>query len=105
MTNTKTKSFFFLLQVWKRSGAWFFKGIPKYTTPKQRMHDTGKFSSSPKNRMENQGPRKGSIRSYHTWCRGRGGSSNKITYGGKRQKEERQKLNHLLFGRLEEIPY
>ncbi|CAE1269120.1 RPH3A [Acanthosepion pharaonis] len=68
-------------EVWKRSGAWFFKGIPKYTTPKQRMHDTGKFSSSPKNRMDNQGPRKGSIRSYHTWSRGRGGS-NKNNYGG-----------------------
>lgn len=65
-------------EVWKRSGAWFFKGIPKYTTPKQRMHDTGKFSSSPKNRMENQGPRKGSIRSYHTWSRGRGGSNRNI---------------------------
>ena len=59
-------------QVWKRSGAWFFKGIPKYTIPEKKM-TTSKYTG---NRMgqEMRGSlknRPGSTRRYNTWSTGR----------------------------------
>ncbi|CAI9715995.1 double C2-like domain-containing protein beta isoform X1 [Octopus vulgaris] len=70
-------------EVWKRSGAWFFKGIPKYTVPKHH-HEGGKFSSNARNQLEtsaHQKGRSGSFRSYNTWSRGRH-NGNKEGFGG-----------------------
>ncbi|XP_064585170.1 rab effector Noc2 isoform X2 [Zonotrichia leucophrys gambelii] len=59
-------------KVWKRSGAWFYKGLPKYITPLK--------SSSSSRALEMQGqpwqePESvGSSRSF-TWARGKGVSS------------------------------
>ncbi|XP_026652989.2 rab effector Noc2 isoform X5 [Zonotrichia albicollis] len=59
-------------EVWKRSGAWFYKGLPKYITPLK--------SSSSSRALEMQGqpwqePESvGSSRSF-TWARGKGVSS------------------------------
>ncbi|XP_054143019.1 rab effector Noc2 [Melozone crissalis] len=59
-------------EVWKRSGAWFYKGLPKYITPLK--------SSSSSRALELQGqpwqePESvGSSRSF-TWARGKGVSS------------------------------
>ncbi|KAM3660951.1 rab effector Noc2 [Ammospiza maritima maritima] len=59
-------------EVWKRSGAWFYKGLPKYITPLK--------SSSSSRALEMQGQpwqepeRVGSSRSF-TWARGKGVSS------------------------------
>ncbi|KAM7001368.1 rab effector Noc2 [Passerculus sandwichensis] len=58
-------------EVWKRSGAWFYKGLPKYITP---------LKSSSSRALEMQGQpwqepeRIGSSRSF-TWARGKGVSS------------------------------
>ncbi|XP_059343145.1 rab effector Noc2 isoform X2 [Ammospiza nelsoni] len=59
-------------KVWKRSGAWFYKGLPKYITPLK--------SSNSSRALEMQGQpwqepeRVGSSRSF-TWARGKGVSS------------------------------
>lgn len=33
-------------EIWKKSGAWFFKSIPKYVLPGQRINKTDEDSSS-----------------------------------------------------------
>ncbi|GAB1597616.1 rabphilin-3A-like [Argonauta hians] len=70
-------------EVWKRSGAWFFKGIPKYIVPKH--HESGKFSSNSKNLLDvstHPKGRSGSFRSYNTWSRGGRQNGNKDGFGG-----------------------
>ena len=62
-------------QVWKRSGAWFFKGLPKYVIPEKKNEGSkhgggpgkgkGDYRESPKGRT-------GSLRHYNNWSRGRG---------------------------------
>lgn len=61
-----------LKQVWKRSGAWFFKGIPKYVLPEKKL-ETSKLGGQ-KGHREMRGSmrsRPGSVRGYNTWSRGR----------------------------------
>lgn len=63
-------------EVWKRSGAWFFKGLPKYTLP-EKQKESGKHTKHirPQLRGSFRG-RPGSVRdSSYTWHRARGGSS------------------------------
>ena len=74
----------FLLQLWKRSGAWFFKGIPKYIIPSSKKSDGGLESSrsygSPKARPETKatrGPGTPTSRNYNTWSRGGSGGRSK----------------------------
>ena len=72
-------------EVWKRSGAWFFKGIPKYTIPEKKMA-TSKYTG---NRMgqEMRGSlknRPGSTRRYNTWSTGR---PNQASYGESSDQE------------------
>ncbi|KAL5017555.1 hypothetical protein ScPMuIL_007144 [Solemya velum] len=63
-------------EVWKRSGAWFFKGIPKYVLPDKKMEPVAPVKHTGKaTRIEsrgNQRQRPGSVRNYNTWSRGRG---------------------------------
>lgn len=63
-------------EVWKRSGAWFFKGLPKYILPEKKT-DNPKQTNG-KDLKSSQKGRTGSIRSYNTWSRGRG---NQVSYG------------------------
>ncbi|KAL8613189.1 hypothetical protein ACOMHN_042998 [Nucella lapillus] len=63
--------------VWKRSGAWFFKGLPKYTLPEKKVEGPGKHLSRMRPQLRGSfRARPGSVRdSNYTWHRARGGSS------------------------------
>lgn len=62
-------------QVWKRSGAWFYKGLPKYILPLKTpgRADDSHFRPLP---MEPTEPKPRSIETsrIYTWARGRGKS-------------------------------
>lgn len=61
-----------VLQVWKRSGAWFFKGIPKYVLPEKKT-GAAKYTAS-RLGQDVRGSiksRPGTTRQYNTWSRGR----------------------------------
>ncbi|NXL55884.1 DOC2B protein, partial [Chordeiles acutipennis] len=60
-------------EVWKRSGAWFYKGLPKYITPLKSSSKSSELSSQP---WQNEPPvleaeSVSASRSF-TWARGRG---------------------------------
>ncbi|XP_048728473.1 rabphilin-3A-like isoform X2 [Ostrea edulis] len=59
-------------EVWKRSGAWFFKGIPKYVLPEKKS-ESSKVGGHRGHREVpgSMRSRPGSIRSHTTWHRGR----------------------------------
>lgn len=62
-------------QVWKRSGAWFYKGLPKYITPLKSSSRAGEVPSQPW-QSEAAVLEAGSVgtgRSF-TWARGKGWS-------------------------------
>ncbi|XP_064612197.1 rabphilin-3A-like isoform X2 [Liolophura sinensis] len=74
-------------EVWKRSGAWFFKGIPKYTIPEKKVEAGGLKYHGSLNRGRHEGRsqranRPGSVRTYNTWSRGGAGS-----YGDSSEQE------------------
>lgn len=64
-------------EVWKRSGAWFFKGLPKYILPEKKA-EISKMGNGKDSHKGSFKGRTGSIRSYNTWSRGRG---NQASYG------------------------
>ncbi|XP_074640425.1 rabphilin-3A-like [Tubulanus polymorphus] len=74
-------------EVWKRSGAWFFKGIPKYTIPSKRV-DGGKYGNSRGRLTENKPGartnRPSSSRTYQTWSKARNKSQ---SYGESSDQE------------------
>lgn len=61
-----------LLQVWKRSGAWFYKGLPKYILPPKTpgLADDPHFRPQPMEPTE-QEPRNTDTSRVYTWARGR----------------------------------
>ncbi|XP_071181463.1 rabphilin-3A-like isoform X2 [Mytilus galloprovincialis] len=64
-------------EVWKRSGAWFFKGIPKYILPEKKTGPS-KYAVS-RLGQETRGSvksRPGSTRQYNTWSTGRPSQAN-----------------------------
>lgn len=72
-------------EVWKRSGAWFFKGIPKYVIPEKKA-DISKHGGH-KGQREMRGSlrsRPGSTRGYNTWSRGR---ASHASYGESSEQE------------------
>ncbi|XP_065934669.1 double C2-like domain-containing protein beta isoform X4 [Magallana gigas] len=74
-------------EVWKRSGAWFFKGIPKYVLPEKKL-ETSKLAGQ-KGHKEMRGSmrsRPGSVRGYNTWSRGRA-SHGQSSYGESSEQE------------------
>jgi len=62
-----------LQQVWKRSGAWFYKGLPKYIMPLKSSGKCGEVHSQPRQSEpavpDAEGA--GTSRSF-TWTRGKG---------------------------------
>ncbi|XP_061196421.1 rabphilin-3A-like isoform X1 [Saccostrea echinata] len=72
-------------EVWKRSGAWFFKGIPKYVIPEKKS-EISKIGGH-KGQRELRGSlrsRPGSGRGYNTWSRGR---ASHASYGESSEQE------------------
>ncbi|XP_014645204.1 PREDICTED: rab effector Noc2 isoform X3 [Ceratotherium simum simum] len=59
-------------KVWKRSGAWFYKGLPKYILPLKTSGraDDLHFQAVPMEPAE-QGPRSTETSHVYTWARGR----------------------------------
>ncbi|NXM75057.1 DOC2B protein, partial [Serilophus lunatus] len=57
-------------EVWKRSGAWFYKGLPKYITPLKSSSKPTELHSQPW-QSEPESESVGTSRSF-TWARGRG---------------------------------
>lgn len=41
------------IEIWKKSGAWFFKGLPKYILPNQEKKNIPKASTAPCSTAEN----------------------------------------------------
>ncbi|XP_070571485.1 double C2-like domain-containing protein beta isoform X3 [Ptychodera flava] len=72
-------------EMWKRSGAWFFKSIPKYVMPEKKS-DAQKYQTVGGRRIEpkarNRKP--GGARNYNTWSRGRDA---KTGYGSESESE------------------
>lgn len=67
------------LQVWKRSGAWFFKGLPKYVIPEKKVEGPKHGTPNNKGKVEYRGSQKGhagTVRTYNNWSRGRGSQGN-----------------------------
>ena len=58
------------LQLWKRSGAWFFKGLPKYMLPIKRGGGS-KYAQGPGGTKTSKAERGNGTRSYNTWSRTR----------------------------------
>ncbi|XP_052248245.1 double C2-like domain-containing protein beta isoform X3 [Dreissena polymorpha] len=69
-------------EVWKRSGAWFFKGLPKYVIPEKKS-EVGKHAGSVKGKLEYKGSQKSAggtaVHTYNNWSKGRG--SQGTSYG------------------------
>ncbi|BFZ18785.1 hypothetical protein BsWGS_21822 [Bradybaena similaris] len=70
-------------EVWKRSGAWFFKGIPKYVLPEKKT-ECGKYPMrmrpSPRGSMKGRPAGTASPRDSYTWHKARGSAST-ASYG------------------------
>lgn len=62
-------------EVWKRSGAWFYKGLPKYILPLKTpgRADDPHLRPLPVEPTEPQ-PQSAEVSRVYTWARGRGGS-------------------------------
>ncbi|NWH56629.1 DOC2B protein, partial [Geococcyx californianus] len=60
-------------EVWKRSGAWFYKGLPKYITPLKSSSKSSELPSQPW-QSEPAMPEEESVRTSRsfTWARGKG---------------------------------
>jgi len=66
-----------LVQLWKRSGAWFYKGLPQYIRPAPKKPSSMRISASSKSgtfrSADGQNPRK----TYGGWSRS-GGTSRSL---------------------------
>ncbi|XP_059146253.1 double C2-like domain-containing protein beta isoform X4 [Physella acuta] len=69
-------------EVWKRSGAWFFKGIPKYTLP-EKKNETSKYPMrmrpSPRGSLKGRPAGSPSPRDSYTWHKARGSASTGVS--------------------------
>ncbi|XP_071094269.1 rabphilin-3A-like isoform X2 [Haliotis cracherodii] len=65
-------------EVWKRSGAWFFKGLPKYVIPEKIKSEGSKYQRGGRTqqlRQSTKGRPGTQLRDSYTWHRARGSSS------------------------------
>ncbi|NXE06161.1 DOC2B protein, partial [Lophotis ruficrista] len=78
-------------EVWKRSGAWFYKGLPKYITPLKNSSKSSELPSQPwqSEPAVPEAESVGTSRSF-TWARGKGWLS--APCPGNRQGEEENDL-------------
>ncbi|XP_076453214.1 rabphilin-3A-like isoform X2 [Babylonia areolata] len=76
-------------EVWKRSGAWFFKGLPKYVLPEKKS-EGGKLSARARTQLHSSfRQRPGSMRdANYTWHKARGGSSTGTASHGESSEQE-----------------
>lgn len=68
-------------ETWKKSGAWFYKGLPKYVLPGKK-NEPSKYSSAPSTPSRNAEYNTGSpVRPYNSWLqsKGRSGSERECT--------------------------
>ncbi|XP_072272505.1 rab effector Noc2-like isoform X1 [Pyxicephalus adspersus] len=69
-------SYTFFLQVWKRSGAWFYKGIPKYILPLKISNKTSEIHlRNIQSEPQFQELRTATMNRTYTWAKGRVASS------------------------------
>uniref|UniRef100_A0A663MCR8 Rab effector Noc2 n=1 Tax=Athene cunicularia TaxID=194338 RepID=A0A663MCR8_ATHCN len=70
-------------EVWKRSGAWFYKGLPKYITPLKSSSKPSELHSQPwqSEPAVPEAESVGTSRSF-TWARGKGWWSDSANRGG-----------------------
>lgn len=62
-------------QVWKRSGAWFYKGLPKYILPLKSSSKANDLFLRPQQpEPASQGVKGIETNRFYTWARGRGQS-------------------------------
>ncbi|XP_030078227.1 rab effector Noc2 isoform X2 [Microcaecilia unicolor] len=63
-------------EVWKRSGAWFYKGLPKYILPLKSSSKINELQLGPLQAMPSMPELKGTVTTrVYTWARGRVASS------------------------------
>ncbi|XP_030078229.1 rab effector Noc2 isoform X3 [Microcaecilia unicolor] len=63
-------------KVWKRSGAWFYKGLPKYILPLKSSSKINELQLGPLQAMPSMPELKGTVTTrVYTWARGRVASS------------------------------
>ncbi|KAK0057218.1 rabphilin-3A [Biomphalaria pfeifferi] len=70
------------LLVWKRSGAWFFKGIPKYTLPEKKAESSKypmRMRPSPRGSVKGKPAGAASPRDSYTWHKARGSASTGVS--------------------------
>ncbi|KAI8783225.1 rabphilin-3A isoform X3, partial [Biomphalaria glabrata] len=70
------------LDVWKRSGAWFFKGIPKYTLPEKKAESSKypmRMRPSPRGSVKGKPAGAASPRDSYTWHKARGSASTGVS--------------------------
>ncbi|XP_077996408.1 rabphilin-3A-like [Glandiceps talaboti] len=70
-------------EMWKRSGAWFFKSIPKYVIPEKKS-DAQKYQPGRRIEPKTRSRKPGGARNYNTWSRGRDA---KTGYGSETESE------------------
>ncbi|XP_055863040.1 rabphilin-3A-like isoform X1 [Biomphalaria glabrata] len=69
-------------EVWKRSGAWFFKGIPKYTLPEKKAESSKypmRMRPSPRGSVKGKPAGAASPRDSYTWHKARGSASTGVS--------------------------
>nr|KAI8753413.1 rabphilin-3A [Biomphalaria glabrata] len=69
-------------RVWKRSGAWFFKGIPKYTLPEKKAESSKypmRMRPSPRGSVKGKPAGAASPRDSYTWHKARGSASTGVS--------------------------
>ncbi|OCT95045.1 hypothetical protein XELAEV_180127293mg, partial [Xenopus laevis] len=57
--------------VWKRSGAWFYKGLPKYILPMKFSSKTGELHMRPAQPDHPTQDLKNSSNRTYTWAKGK----------------------------------
>ncbi|XP_035690776.1 rabphilin-3A-like isoform X2 [Branchiostoma floridae] len=73
-------------EMWKRSGAWFFKGLPKYVLPsEQQKKDDPRGKGGARGGYGGRKARGG--KSYNTWSKTRGGKGGSAEYSDEEEDE------------------
>ncbi|KAL4223052.1 Rabphilin 3A-like (without C2 domains) [Mactra antiquata] len=88
-------------EVWKRSGAWFFKGLPKYVIPEKKIEGQKHGAGNHKSKTEYRGSQKGHSgggRPYNNWSRGTGSQGTSYGESGDHDTESSSNDNVYITG-------